>query len=134
MGQRHLTQLGCLGESTCTYVSKQILMFLVLTKYYEQCIKEGVITEKEFQEEQKKYEQCCEEAFESAKKETHTKYKDWLDSLWTGFFEGNKKLECKPTGIPEATLVHIGKKFSNHPPPETDFVLHKGKAIKETNY
>lgn len=102
------------------------MCLLVLTKYYEKLLKEKIVTEKEYTDAQKEYEELCQKAFEDAKKETYMKYKDWLDSLWSGFFESKDKNKWKDTGIAEETLVHIGNRFSNPPPPETDFVLHKG--------
>ena len=35
-----------------------------------------------------KYEKICDEAYVKAQKETQIRYKDWLDSPWSGFFEG----------------------------------------------
>lgn len=75
-----------------------------------------------------KYEKICEEAYTNARQETHIKYKDWLDSPWSGFFEGKDPLKVSPTGIKEDTLVHIGKKFSSPPPNAAEFVIHKGKV------
>lgn len=73
-----------------------------------------------------KYEKICEEAYVNARQETHIKYKDWLDSPWSGFFEGKDPLKVSPTGIKEDTLIHIGKKFSSPPPNAAEFVIHKG--------
>lgn len=73
-----------------------------------------------------KYEKICEEAYNQAKQETHIKFKDWLDSPWSGFFEGKDPLKSSPTGIKEDTLVHIGKRFSSPPPNAAEFVIHKG--------
>lgn len=74
-----------------------------------------------------KYEKICDDALEDARKETHIKYKDWLDSPWSGFFEGKDPLKVAPTGVKEDTLVHIGKRFSSLPPNATEFVVHPGK-------
>lgn len=40
-----------------------------------------------------KYDKICEDALDKARKETHIKYKDWIDSPWSGFFEGKDPLK-----------------------------------------
>nr|XP_050850296.1 2-oxoglutarate dehydrogenase complex component E1 isoform X4 [Vespula vulgaris] len=97
-----------------------------LDKYAKSLIDDGVVTTEEVKDVQDKYEKICEEAYVNAKQETHIKYKDWLDSPWSGFFEGKDPLKVSPTGIKEDTLVHIGKKFSSPPPNAAEFVIHKG--------
>lgn len=99
----------------------------VLDQYANQLVKEGVVTTEEVKDVQDKYEKICEEAHVNAKKETHIKFKDWLDSPWSGFFEGKDPLKVNTTGIKEDTLIHIGKKFSSPPPNAADFVIHRGK-------
>ena len=37
--------------------------------------------------------------------------KDWLDSPWSGFFEGKDPLKVADTGCQEETLTHIGKRY-----------------------
>lgn len=103
-----------------------LIFFSVLNKYADQLIAEGVVTEEEVHDVQVKYDKICEEAFSGAKQETHIKYKDWLDSPWSGFFEGKDPLKVNTTGIKEDTLVHIGTRFSSPPPNAADFVIHKG--------
>nr|CAH7749845.1 unnamed protein product [Callosobruchus chinensis] len=98
----------------------------VLFKYSEQLLKEGIVTEAEVKDVAEKYDKICEEALDRAKKETHIKYKDWIDSPWSGFFEGKDPLKLNPTGVIEDTLVHIGKRFSSPPPNAADFVIHRG--------
>jgi 2-oxoglutarate dehydrogenase E1 component len=51
---------------------------------------------------------------------------DWLDSPWSGFFEGKDPMKVGSTGVHEETLVHIGKRFSSTPPNASGFVIHKG--------
>ncbi|XP_020278096.1 2-oxoglutarate dehydrogenase, mitochondrial isoform X3 [Pseudomyrmex gracilis] len=97
-----------------------------LEKYSNSLIADGVVTPEEVKDVKDKYEKICEEAYNNAKQETHIKYKDWLDSPWSGFFEGKDPLKVSPTGIKEDTLVHIGKKFSSPPPNAAEFVIHKG--------
>uniref|UniRef100_A0A1B6CX51 2-oxoglutarate dehydrogenase, mitochondrial n=1 Tax=Clastoptera arizonana TaxID=38151 RepID=A0A1B6CX51_9HEMI len=97
-----------------------------LEKYADQLIGEGVVTEAEVKDVRDKYDKICEEAYSNAQKETHVKYKDWLDSPWSGFFEGKDPLMVSPTGIKEDTLIHIGKRFSAPPPNAAEFVIHKG--------
>nr|AHB50494.1 oxoglutarate dehydrogenase [Mayetiola destructor] len=94
--------------------------------YSEKLIKEGIVTPEDVKSVRDKYEKICEEAFELAKKETHIKYKDWLDSPWSGFFEGKDPLKVAPTGVKEETLVHIGNRFSSPPPNAAEFTIHRG--------
>ncbi|KAH1013388.1 hypothetical protein HUJ04_002382 [Dendroctonus ponderosae] len=97
-----------------------------LDKYAEHLTAEGVVTESEVQDVKAKYDKICEEALDRARKETHIKYKDWIDSPWSGFFEGKDPLKVAKTGIVEDTLVHIGKRFSSPPPNAAEFIIHKG--------
>ncbi|XP_034824376.2 2-oxoglutarate dehydrogenase complex component E1 isoform X2 [Maniola hyperantus] len=98
----------------------------VLEKYADQLISEGVVTAEEVKDVKDKYDKICEEAYNQAKQETHIKYKDWLDSPWSGFFEGKDPLKMSTTGVVEETLVHIGKRFSSPPPNAAEFEIHKG--------
>ncbi|KAK7868348.1 hypothetical protein R5R35_013643 [Gryllus longicercus] len=98
----------------------------VLDKYSKRLIEEGVVTTEEVKDVRDKYEKICEESYLNARKETHIKYKDWLDSPWSGFFEGKDPLKVSPTGVKEDTLVHIGKRMSSPPPNAAEFVIHKG--------
>lgn len=82
-----------------------------------------------FQDVRDKYDKICEEALVNSRKETHIKYKDWLDSPWSGFFEGKDPLKVSPTGVKEETLVHIGKRVSSPPPNAAEFVIHKGLRL-----
>ena len=52
-------------------------------------------------------------------------HKHWLDSPWSGFFEGKDPLKMGVTGVHEETLTHIGKRFSAGPPNAQDFIIHK---------
>ncbi|XP_024944925.1 2-oxoglutarate dehydrogenase, mitochondrial isoform X3 [Cephus cinctus] len=97
-----------------------------LDLYANKLISDGVVTPEEVKDVKDKYEKICEDAYVNAKQETHIKYKDWLDSPWSGFFEGKDPLKVSPTGIKEDTLVHIGKKMSSPPPNAAEFVIHKG--------
>ncbi|CAL1677275.1 unnamed protein product [Lasius platythorax] len=97
-----------------------------LDKYANSLITDGVVSPEEVKDVKDKYEKICEEAYNNARQETHIKYKDWLDSPWSGFFEGKDPLKVSPTGIKEDTLIHIGKKFSSPPPNAAEFVIHKG--------
>lgn len=56
----------------------------------------------------------------------NVQYKDWLDSPWSGFFEGKDPLKVAPTGVKEETLTHIGNRFSSPPPNAAEFIIHKG--------
>lgn len=94
--------------------------------YAQKLIDEGTVTSEEVKSVREKYEKICEEAMEAAKKETHIKYKDWIDSPWSGFFEGKDPLKVCPTGVKDETLVHIGNRFSQPPPNAAEFIIHKG--------
>uniref|UniRef100_A0A1L8E1Z8 2-oxoglutarate dehydrogenase complex component E1 n=1 Tax=Nyssomyia neivai TaxID=330878 RepID=A0A1L8E1Z8_9DIPT len=98
----------------------------ILEIYSDKLVSEGVVTNDEVKAVKDKYEKICEDAFELAKTETHIKYKDWLDSPWSGFFEGKDPLKVCPTGVHEETLVHIGNRFSQPPPNAAEFTIHKG--------
>nr|CAD7569456.1 unnamed protein product [Timema californicum] len=98
----------------------------VLDKYAEKLVEESVVSAEEVKDVRDKYESICEQSYQNARKETHIKYKDWLDSPWSGFFEGKDPLKVSPTGVIEDTLVHIGKRFSSPPPNAAEFVIHKG--------
>lgn len=98
----------------------------VLDIYAKQLIEEGVVNAEEVKSVRDKYDKICEDALEQAKTETHIKYKDWLDSPWSGFFEGKDPLKISPTGCIEETLVHIGNRFSSPPPNAAEFKIHKG--------
>ncbi|XP_023011751.1 2-oxoglutarate dehydrogenase complex component E1-like [Leptinotarsa decemlineata] len=97
-----------------------------LELYAEKLIKEGVAKEAEVKEIQDKYDKICEEEFQKASKETHMKYSDWIDSPWSGFFEGKDPLKANPTGVKEEILAHVGRKFASPPPNTSQFKLHKG--------
>ncbi|KAL1490498.1 hypothetical protein ABEB36_013182 [Hypothenemus hampei] len=97
-----------------------------LDKYAEQLISDGVVTEAEVKDVKAKYDKICEDALDRARKETHIKYKDWIDSPWSGFFEGKDPLKVAKTGIVEDTLIHIGRRFSSPPPNAAEFIIHKG--------
>lgn len=105
---------------------RMLFYFAVIDIYADQLVKEGVVTKDEVKDVRDKYEKICEDAFQGAKQETHIKYKDWLDSPWSGFFEGKDPLKVNKTGIKEDTLVHIGKRFSSPPPNAAEFKIHRG--------
>ncbi|VVC29868.1 Hypothetical protein CINCED_3A011739 [Cinara cedri] len=98
----------------------------VLDKYAEKLIEEKVVTKEEVKDVWDKYDGICEDAYTASRKETTIKYKDWLDSPWSGFFEGKDPLKASKTGIKEETLTHIGKRFSSPPPNAAEFVIHRG--------
>ena len=97
-----------------------------MENYSSKLIEEGVVTKEEVNDVNNKYEKICEEAYVKAQQETQIRYKDWLDSPWSGFFEGKDPLKMSKTGIKEETLVHIGKRFSSAPPNAAEFVIHRG--------
>ncbi|XP_033644235.1 2-oxoglutarate dehydrogenase, mitochondrial-like isoform X1 [Asterias rubens] len=94
-----------------------------LTKYAGDKIKEGVMTQEEFEEELAGYDKICEDAYQNAKTIQNVKNSDWLDSPWTGFFNHDVPLRYPSTGISEDILKDIGTKFSSVP---EDYSLHGG--------
>ncbi|XP_016658311.1 2-oxoglutarate dehydrogenase, mitochondrial isoform X5 [Acyrthosiphon pisum] len=98
----------------------------VLDKYADKLIEEKVVTKEEVKDVWDKYDKICEEAYTASRKETTIKYKDWLDSPWSGFFEGKDPLKASKSGVKEETLTHIGKRFSSPPPNAAEFVIHRG--------
>ncbi|KAG0721821.1 OGDH, mitochondrial [Chionoecetes opilio] len=42
--------------------------------------------------------------------------KHWIDSPWSGFFEGKDPLRASPTGVHEDTITHICRRFSSARP------------------
>ena len=97
----------------------------VLDIYSNKLIGEGVVTKEEVQAVVDKYDKICEDAYKKAGEETQVYNKHWLDSPWSGFFEGKDPLHVKDTGVHEETLTHIAKRFSQGPPNAPDFKVHK---------
>jgi len=97
----------------------------VMDIYSKKLISEGVVTKEEFGATVDKYERICEAAYKKAGEETQTFHKHWLDSPWSGFFEGKDPLKVADTGVHEETLTHIGKRFSQGPPNAPDFKIHR---------
>ncbi|XP_050693402.1 2-oxoglutarate dehydrogenase complex component E1-like isoform X3 [Eriocheir sinensis] len=98
----------------------------VIDLYADKLINEEVVTPEEAKEVRDKYEKILEEAFAAAKMETRVFNKHWIDSPWSGFFEGKDPLRASPTGIHEDTLNHICRRFASAPPNASDFVIHRG--------
>jgi 2-oxoglutarate dehydrogenase E1 component len=65
----------------------------VMEVYSQKLIDEGVVTKEEVDEVINKYERICEEAFKKAGEEKQVYHKHWLDSPWSGFFEGKDPLK-----------------------------------------
>merc|ERR1719228_789357 len=97
----------------------------LLDKYSEKLINEGTVTREEVDAVIDKYERICEDAYKKAGEETKIYNKDWLDSPWSGFFEGKDPLKVADTGVHEDTLVHIGTRFAQGPPNAPDFKIHR---------
>ncbi|XP_067671132.1 2-oxoglutarate dehydrogenase complex component E1-like [Haliotis asinina] len=95
----------------------------VLAQYAQTLIKDGIVTQQEYEEEVAKYDKICEEAYVAAKKETAVKNTDWLDSPWPGFFEGRDPMKIPSTGCSEDVLRHVGQSVST---PPDNFVIHGG--------
>merc|ERR1719427_2220797 len=107
----------------------------VLDIYSKKLISEGVATTEEVEAVVEKYDKICEEAFKKAAEETQIFNKHWLDSPWSGFFEGKDPLKVKDTGVHEETLTHIGRRFSQGPPNAPDFKIHRAmeRILKARN-
>merc|ERR1712110_362543 len=97
----------------------------VLQLYSKKLQDEGTVTKDEVNELIKRYDTICEEAFKKAGDEKQIYHKHWLDSPWSGFFEGKDPMKSNPTGFHESTLTHIGERFSAGPPNAEDFIIHK---------
>merc|ERR1711988_1240348 len=97
----------------------------VLDIYGKKLIETGVVTKDELNATVEKYERICEDAYKKAGEETQTFHKHWLDSPWSGFFEGKDPLKVADTGVHEETLTHIGKRFAQGPPNAPDFKIHR---------
>merc|ERR1711962_1122975 len=88
----------------------------VVTKYLNQLVQEGAVTNDEFVEVRKKYDDILEESFENAKQHPAMRIGDWLDSVWSGFFQKHNPMgTLKPTGIPMDKIMSLGEKFSTPP-------------------
>ncbi|XP_030572645.1 2-oxoglutarate dehydrogenase-like, mitochondrial [Drosophila novamexicana] len=95
-------------------------------QYAEKLTRDGVIKMEEYTEMVKKYDTICNEAFEESKKIKTFKNSHWLDSPWSGYFQGRDRLRVCPTGVNLKTLQHIGEIYSSPPPAEHKFEVHKG--------
>merc|ERR1719458_2078908 len=98
----------------------------ILDLYSEKLIDEGVSTKEEIDAVIQKYDAICEEAFQKSKETKQVYHKYWLDSPWSGFFEGKDPLTANPTGVHEETLTHVGKRCASGPPNASDFKIHRG--------
>merc|ERR1712212_797293 len=107
----------------------------VLDLYSEKLIGDGTVTKEEVDAVIDKYDKICEEAFKKAAEETQTFHKHWLDSPWSGFFEGKDPLKVSDTGLHEETITHIGRRFAQGPPNAPDFKIHRAmeRILKARN-
>ena len=53
----------------------------------------GTVTKEEVDEVIQRYDTICEDAFKKAGDERQIYHKHWLDSPWSGFFEGKDPLK-----------------------------------------
>merc|ERR1712226_1726253 len=67
----------------------------VLDIYSKQLIDEGCVTQEEVDAVIEKYDKICEEAYKKAASEKQVYHKHWLDSPWSGFFEGKEPLKAQ---------------------------------------
>ncbi|XP_075736176.1 oxoglutarate dehydrogenase Nc73EF isoform X2 [Rhipicephalus microplus] len=104
-----------------TKIRKQATL---LDIYSRKLVDEGVVSEKEIEEEKERYESILSEAYKNAEKEDKSYNRDWLDSPWSGFFGERDPIKCDPTGVPEDILQHVGIAFSS--PPPGNFKIHPG--------
>lgn len=96
----------------------------VLELYSRYLVEEGMVTEKEIEEEEARYQAILQEAYSNAEKDIQLYNTDWLDSPWKGFFGKKSMQKCEPTGVAEDVLRHIGVAFSS--PPPGNFKTHPG--------
>ncbi len=54
-----------------------------------------------------KYDQICEDAYKKASEETQVFHKHWLDSPWSGFFEGKDPLKVGHNMLTEYFISRI---------------------------
>ena len=66
----------------------------------------------------------CEDAMNSAKRETVIHNRHWLDSPWDGFFDQRDPMEMPETGVAESELESVSEAISAIP--EEPFVIHGG--------
>ncbi|CAN7990498.1 unnamed protein product, partial [Ixodes pacificus] len=92
--------------------------------YARKLLDEGVVTEKEIEDEKERYDGILSEAYKNAEKEGKSYNRDWLDSPWSGFFGDRDPIKCDPTGVSEEILRHVGVAFSS--PPPGNFKIHPG--------
>lgn len=92
--------------------------------YARKLLDEGVVTEKEIEDEKERYDGILAEAYKNAEKEGKSYNRDWLDSPWSGFFGDRDPIKCDPTGVSEEILRHVGVAFSS--PPPGNFKIHPG--------
>lgn len=97
----------------------------ILEKFAQRLVQDGILKEEEVKQKKEQYDKYCEGEFEKGMKETKMRYRDWIDSPWTGFFSGRKNARMEETGLPEKTILHILDKFSSHPHNSSDFIVHK---------
>jgi hypothetical protein len=86
----------CIGLRRTVEQSNDLL--IVSDLYSEKLINEGTVTKEEVVAVIDKYEKICEDAYKKAAEETQTFHKHWLDSPWSGFFEGKDPLHVSDTG------------------------------------
>lgn len=104
-----------------TKIRKQLPVLELYSRYL---VEEGMVTEKEIEEEEARYEAILQEAYTNAEKDIRMYNTDWLDSPWKGFFGQKSMHKCEPTGVAEDILKHIGVAFSS--PPPGNFKTHPG--------
>ncbi|XP_035230854.1 2-oxoglutarate dehydrogenase, mitochondrial-like [Stegodyphus dumicola] len=104
-----------------TKIRKQLPVLELYSRYL---VEQGMVTEKEIEEEEARYEAILQEAYNNAEKDIRMYNTDWLDSPWKGFFVNKSPHKCDPTGVDEGILRHIGVAFSS--PPPGNFKTHPG--------
>jgi 2-oxoglutarate dehydrogenase E1 component len=79
----------------------------VLEQYQKKILGECVADQEYVDDEFSKYGAILEEAYESAKKITTVRNRDWLDSPWDDFFRDKNPFYVPPTGIEKENLEEI---------------------------
>lgn len=100
----------------------------VLTKYTDQLVKEGTITQQEIDDMSTRIWNILEENY-TASKTYRGNSRDWMSSTWSGFKAPSElakdTVQSIPTGISTELLRHIGTSGAKYP---ADFTVHPNLA------
>jgi len=92
-----------------------------LEKYGKKLIKEGTLTEQDFEEQKKDYQKKLDEEFEASKNYKSNEY-DWFTGVWSKFTSELGQDRRGVTGIDIEKIKSLGRKLNSIP---TNFKAHK---------